>query len=56
MKISLNLKTEIVKIELFDDICPLTCKNFRELCEGHARQDGHKISYINTEFDRVVKG
>jgi cyclophilin family peptidyl-prolyl cis-trans isomerase len=56
MKISLNLKVEIVKIELFDDICPITCRNFRELCEGHTRKDGHKISYTNTEFDRIVKG
>ena len=52
-----------VVIELFDDIAPKTCENFRELCKGYQRVDektnenqGDKISYVNTEFHRVVKG
>lgn len=56
LKINVNLKTEIIKLELFDDLCPKTSKNFRELCLGFTRKDGSKISYINTEIDRVVKG
>ena len=44
-------------IELFDDICPKTCENFRQLCVGFKRVADQKlISYVNTDFDRVVKG
>lgn len=52
-----------VVIELFDEIAPKTCENFRELCKGFQRTDektnenvGDKISYVGTEFHRVVKG
>lgn len=52
-----------VVIELFDEIAPKTCENFRELCRGFQRLDektgepaGDKISYTGTEFHRVVKG
>ena len=30
---------EKVIIELFDDVCPKTAKNFRELCKGFTRED-----------------
>lgn len=50
-------------IELFDDICPKTCENFRQLCSGFAKTDKdtgavvtEKQSYVNTEIHRVVKG
>lgn len=50
-------RPEKVLIELFDDICPKTCENFRQLCVGFKRVADQKlISYVNTDFDRVVKG
>ena len=42
-------------IELFDDACPKTCKNFRELCEGYKRNDGKVIGYKHTRVERIVK-
>ena len=53
---------ENVIIELFDEFCPNTCENFRQLCTGYQKMDeednkvGDKISYTGTEFHRVVKG
>lgn len=50
-------RPEKVLIELFDDICPKTCENFRQLCVGTKRKADQKlISYQNTDIDRVVKG
>ena len=50
-------RPEKVLIELFDDVCPKTCENFRQLCVGYKRVADHKlISYLNTDIDRVVKG
>ena len=46
---------EMVVCELFDDLCPKTCKNFRSLCEGFER-DSKKLTYCDTEFDRIVPG
>lgn len=48
-----------VIIELFSDICPRTCANFKALCEGYQNpehKDVEKIGYVGTEFHRVVKG
>jgi len=50
-----NEVLELVVIELFSDICPHTCENFIELCKGFDR-NGKKFSYVDTMFDRVVKG
>ena len=44
-----------VVIELFDDVCPKTCQNFRELCKGYKREDGKEIGYKNTRVERIVK-
>lgn len=48
-----------VIFELFDEHCPKTCENFRQLCCGVVRKelkgDG-KIGYVNSLFHRVVKG
>lgn len=50
-------RAEKVLIELFDDVCPKTCENFRQLCVGYKRKADQKlISYVNTDIDRVVKG
>ena len=47
---------EKVIIELFDDVCPITCKNFRELCKGFTREDKKVLGYAGSYFDRIVKG
>jgi len=48
-----------VVIELFSDICPKTCENFKQLCEGYTNpndKSSEKIGYVGTEFHRVVEG
>jgi cyclophilin family peptidyl-prolyl cis-trans isomerase len=46
-----------VVIELFEDICPKTCENFKSLCESVKKHGSEeKIGYVNTDFHRVVKG
>ena len=45
---------EKVIIELFEDICPKTTKNFRELCKGFTRPDGKTIGYKDCFFNRIV--
>ena len=46
-----------IVIELFDDIAPKTCDNFRSLCKGYKPDNGSEtLSYTGTEFHRVVKG
>ncbi|EDV25121.1 uncharacterized protein TRIADDRAFT_24929 [Trichoplax adhaerens] len=43
--------------ELYTDICPKTCQNFRELCSStHQREDGSALTYKNTLFHRILKG
>lgn len=50
-------RPEKVLIELFDDVCPKTCENFKQLCTGFKRVADQKlVSYLNTDIDRVVKG
>ena len=50
-----NPSTERVIIELFDNDCPKTCENFRQLCSG-VTTDGKTFGYAGTTFSRVVKG
>jgi len=46
-----------VVIELFSDICPKTCNNFKQLCNGSfVNKAGKKLSYEGAKFHRVVKG
>ncbi len=46
-----------VVIELFTEFSPKTCENFIKLCVGgHTNKEGKKLSYIGSEFHRVVKG
>ena len=54
-------KHEVGRIvfELFVDICPKTCENFRSLCTGEKGKttDGrHPLHYLQCRFHRVVKG
>lgn len=44
-----------VVIELFDEVAPKTCENFRQLCAGHS-QGSETIGYKGTEIHRVVSG
>ncbi|XP_074043422.1 putative inactive peptidyl-prolyl cis-trans isomerase-like 6 isoform X2 [Macrotis lagotis] len=43
--------------ELYADLCPKTCVNFRTLCTGKAgySQSGLRLHYRNTIFHRLVK-
>jgi hypothetical protein len=34
-----------VLIELFEDVCPITTKNFKELCKGFVREDKKTVGY-----------
>lgn len=46
-------------IELFDDICPKTCENFRSLCTGErgtGKMTGKPLHYKGVKFHRVIKG
>ena len=40
-----------VLVELYDEVCPKTCSNFRMLCTGEKGR-----SYAGTPFHRVVEG
>lgn len=46
-----------VVFELFDDVCPKTCENFRSLCKSVTLGPGRPlIGYEGTGVHRVVKG
>lgn len=46
-----------VLIELFSDLAPQTCENFRKLCNGtFTNKQGEKLTYVGSEFQRIVKG
>ena len=44
-------------LQLFSDVCPRTCENFRALCAGGAKSphDGRELTYKNSLFHRLVK-
>ncbi len=48
-------KSERVYFELFNNITPKTCENFRQLCTGEQIRNGKPIGYKNTHFHRIVK-
>lgn len=46
-----------VIFELFTDIAPDSCENFKKLAAGSfTNKKGEKLTYKNTEFHRIVKG
>lgn len=53
-----NCEVKTVWIELFEDVCPKTCANFKALCVGHERigESKTKLSYVGTSFNRIIKG
>lgn len=49
--------TQRVVIELFSEFAPKTCANFLKICKGEGvNNHAEKLSYVGTEFSRVVKG
>ena len=52
-----NILGKII-IELFEDICPLACKNFIALCSNISGRetDGIVFSYVNCPVHRIVPG
>lgn len=42
-------------MELYADVCPKTCENFRQLCTGEMRKDGVPVGYKGAPFHRVIK-
>jgi peptidyl-prolyl isomerase D len=43
-------------IELFENIAPKTCKNFKALCTGECKRNGKKLCYKGSIFYRVMRG
>ena len=41
--------------ELFSDVCPRTCENFRQFCTGEFKKDGIPIGFKGSMFHRVIK-
>ena len=45
-----------IEIEIYPDICPKTCENFRQLCTGEYRPRGVPVGYKNTPMHRLIPG
>ena len=46
-----------ILIELYNNECPLICKNFIALCEGdHKNSAGCQLTYLNTKMTKIVSG
>ena len=44
-----------IKIELYSDITPKTCENFRQLCTGEFIKDNRPMGFKNCSFHRVIR-
>ena len=54
--LKLNTSVKPIVIELFNEICPKTTRNFLELCKGQMRNKrGDSLNYQGCEIFRVVK-
>lgn len=42
-------------MELWADVCPKTCENFRQLCTGEYRKNGVPQGYKDCKFHRIEK-
>ena len=54
--LSVQGQESTVVVELFQDLAPRTVANFLGLCNGHKRDDGEMLSYVDSEVHRVVPG
>jgi peptidyl-prolyl isomerase H (cyclophilin H) len=45
-----------IKIELFQDIAPKTCENFRQFCVGEYKKSGIPVGYKGCQIHRIIKG
>ena len=52
-----NFSQEIGRLimELYADVTPRTCENFRQLCTGEMRKDGVPVGFKGASFHRVIK-
>lgn len=53
-----NLPIGRIVLQLYNDICPNTCENFRSLCTGESglgKVSNKPLHYKNSIFHRVVK-
>jgi peptidyl-prolyl isomerase H (cyclophilin H) len=44
-----------LKMELFSDICPKTCENFRQFCTGEFKRNSLSVGYKGATFHRIIK-
>eukprot|EP01080_Neovahlkampfia_damariscottae_P004433 gene4433-7808_t len=44
-----------IKFELFANVTPKTCENFRKFCTGEMKKDDVPLGYKNCIFHRVIK-
>ena len=57
LDVNINGDIQKVVIELFSEFAPRTASNFLNICKGETKNGtGEKLSYVGTEFHRVVKG
>lgn len=57
LDVHINGQDQKVVIELFTEYAPNTVSNFLKLCAGdQTNAQGEKLTYVGTEFHRVVKG
>ena len=45
-----------LRFELFTELVPKTCENFRKLCTGEVEKDGRPVGYKGSAFHRIVRG
>lgn len=51
-----NQRAGRIKMELYNNIVPLTCENFRQFCTGEFLKDKKPTGYKNSIFHRVIPG
>jgi len=44
-----------IKMELFKDVTPKTCENFRQMCTGEFKQNKVPVGYKKSTFHRIIK-
>lgn len=44
-----------LKMELFANVCPKTCENFRQFCTGEYKRNNNPVGYKDCQFHRIIK-